>query len=468
MRSSYRRLRRFGLLVLPLVAALSLSGCGDVLDVVAPGILTSEELEGPESVPVAVAGLINDFQSMLEDYILYEGLFTDEFILAGTFPTRFDVDERNIRASNGSVLGDVYEPLNVARFTADTGAVRFATALEKENFGLDDPTQSELDAQETRLREGLANARLRAGYARILLGEMFCQSAIAGNDPEGSEARMEDALGVLQQAETEANEAGLDDVEAAAIVGQARAQLWLATMGAGGVTWADVQTTANRVPASFTAILAERDANSAGEYNEVYATTWGDNWSLRWTVGDGSENSRHNERFTYYTEWETLERIVTDAEGAGLTGEAFNENIQVNAQMEYTSFDDDIPFASQAEADMIEAEALIRMGGAANLAQANGLVNPYRVDWGLAPLDLADPGSFDLAALGLDAAGTYTDLQIQLAVLAREKLRETWLQGTRLGELRRLLASPGIDLFPTGTVGDQTCFPLPEQETTGA
>jgi len=46
-----------------------------------------------------------------------------------------------------------------------------------------------------------------------------------------------------------------------------------------------------------------------------------------------------------------------------------------------------------------------------------------------------------------------------------EKSRTLFLEGQRMGDLRRYLDQYGIDLFPTGPgIKDGTCFPLPNAE----
>ena len=112
--------------------------------------------------------------------------------------------------------------------------------------------------------------------------------------------------------------------------------------------------------------------------------------------------------------------------------------------MKYVSGDAPIVIASGAEAQLIIAEQKLRSG---SLGEAEAILNGLRADhWGLDPLTLS---------------GTLTD---DLRVLARERARELYLTGERIATLRRLL-DDGVDLFPTGKRGSDTCFPLPERET---
>ncbi len=63
-----------------------------------------------------------------------------------------------------------------------------------------------------------------------------------------------------------------------------------------------------------------------------------------------------------------------------------------------------------------------------------------------------------------DAAGTASDTEIR-DKLIDERSRELFMEGQRMGDLRRYLSGFGLDMFPTGPLfGTQTCMPLPDLE----
>ena len=97
--------------------ALVLSSCS--LDVFDPDVVSPDDVSDPASLPIAVTGAIGDLQFALDDYALYSGLFTDEFLLAGTFPTRQEVDERRINFTNTTLNTELYELMHSSRFSAD-------------------------------------------------------------------------------------------------------------------------------------------------------------------------------------------------------------------------------------------------------------------------------------------------------------------------------------------------------------
>ena len=161
--------------------------------------------------------------------------------------------------------------------------------------------------------------------------------------------------------------------------------------------------------------------------------------ALRWTVGDGTISAVGNEKWPYFDEWVSLGLLMPRPDL-----ESFNPIIPVVHQMVYVSGNAPIVVASGAEAQLIMAEQKLRAGDSGGAAQ---IVNALRADhWGLEPIAFS-------GTLGED-----------LRVMARERARELYLTGERIGTLRRLLAD-GVDLFPTGKSGSDTCFPLPERET---
>lgn len=407
--------------------AIGVTGCDldTVLEVDRPGVLTEEELTDPADLPVVASAPAAAFTEAFDNYVRYSGLFVDEFIAAGTFPTRVEVDERAILPENATVTDEVAEPLHRAVLTGDT-----VVSILRSRVGVEDFDQGAV-------ANGIARGLLYGAYARVLIAELYCQSPLATDPFEGgpnqsSDAIMQSALDMFEDAEAAATDAGLASAAAAAQVGQARALLWLGQ-------YAQAATVASTVPTGFE-YYVEYSNNDPDEYNEVYRLTYGVIDALRWTVGDGTTVVRHNEAYAYYDEWVALGRIDPSP---ALT--AFNTSVPVRLQLEYDDPGDNILLASAAEADMIQAEAALRAG---DFGTANDRVNPYRAEWELADLD------FETDA---------TDLQGRLELLAQERARELWMTGTRQGTLRRLL-DDGVDLYPTGTQGTQTCWPVPAQE----
>lgn len=459
------RVVRLASLALAVAIAGGAAACDmdELLQVDRPGTLETGELGGASAIPLTVAGLLGDFSEAVDDYVLYAGLFTDEFILGGTFPTREEVDRREIPHENTSVREDTTEPLQISRFSADNARTAFGDAVT-------DPPADFSDTDLARAEEGLMFAQYFAAYTRMLLAEQYCETAIAVGPFQTSNQLMAEALALFETAEATA--AGVEDqdfeasatIEIAARVGQARAHMWLGQ-------YAEALADAQRVPDDFVYEI-DYSSNSFQQYNEVAGWTWalsGFTSTARWTIGWTNNNQiRRGEVWPYFQEWVDAGMITVDAPVP-----LFNESIPAaNAPNIYRNADDPIVAASGYEADMYEAEVLLRQG---NDGGAETIVNARRADWGLAGIDLP--------------AGTVQDWGDEMA---REYARAMWLTGHRQGVLRRfategataptdLRAAPtgaGIDLYPPpfpatlaenpATRGDvpypQICFPTDAQE----
>ncbi len=438
-RPTVRRLL-MGALFGAIVTATGACGFRDPLRVEDPGTLTDDELTGVGAIPATVNGLIGQFHEALDDYARYACLFTDECILAGTFPSRVEVENRRISTSNVSLDDEVYEPIHTARFQADDIVRAFSEI---------DTSDPEFATVLGLIDQGIAAGYLYGAYTRILLAELYCESAIAAGPYAFSDARMTEALGLLETAESEATSRGLTSFANAAIVGQARAHLWL---GQDGEAAAD----AGRVPAGFE-FFASYSENDNPSYNEVHASSWGrGGWVIRWTVGDGTAPERNNEQFGLtsttqygidlaYDQWVSL-GLIDPAPGPNFV--AFNSAIPVRLQMLYQDGFAPILMASKAEADHIAAEAAIRGG---DYTGANDLVNPYRSARGLPDIDYA----------------ALADDDTRLVQLAQDRNRELWLTGERQGTFRRLFRRDNIDLYTPVTSGatfNQVCWPVHQQE----
>ncbi len=410
---------RRGWSVAAAIMVLMGTGCDSLLEVDDPVNLTPDDLAGDAPVDLTINGMRGAFQEMMDNYVLHTGMLTDEFVLSGTFPYRQDIDERAVQTNNQGLLGELYTPLSVARFMADTSVVILQGALDG---GGGDPSP---------LAAGIALGKYFGGFTRALLAESFCRSPIAGGNALSSDERMADALAVFGEAVTAAQAAGMTDLVAAARVGQARAHLWLKQ-------YSEAAAVAAQVPADFE-FKAYYSANSVGQFNRVADVTYALNDALRWTVGDGTVDAVGRERWAYFDEWVAIGLLTPRPDL-----ESFNPLIPVVRQMKYQTADAPIVVASGSEAQLIIAEQKMRSG---DRAGAEAIFNSLRnAHWGLPPLTLS---------------GT---LEQDLPILARERAREMYLTGERIGTLRRLLAE-GIDLFPTGKSGTDTCFPLPERET---
>ena len=437
-------------LSLVLAGVLVLPACNGILDIDQTGIIVFEDVEasGPAAVPALVNGMVGNYQEVVDDVIRYSALLTDEMILSGTFETRLEVDRRRIQVNNSTLTGAMYTPLHQARMQADTTV----DLLQKR---LQDPAFEEVLDE---LNEGIALGKLYGGFSRIWLAELYCWSILTGMFPESSplipDDRMSQALTFLQQAETQAAMAGLEEIRLAAIAGQARAHLWLRN-------FPQAAALAAAVPRDFV-YWAEFSQNDPSQYNEMYMFTWGDIQAIRWTVGNGTRPTRGNERWEHFDEFISLNLLEFEPEGFT----AFSSVFPVSLQGLYNRADSRVLVASGAEAMLIRAEVAVRSGQTATAEQfLNDLRSDYSlqatIQWGVDPPDSAD----ELTDLTL--AGTFAQ---DLRTVAAERARELWLTGDRLTTSRRLRLDPtvNIDLFPPVKTringGDDIAFPIVQLE----
>jgi len=418
-------------------ALLSVAGCG--LDVTDPDIVEPEDVyEDPNSVSLILAGLVEDFQSGMDLYVLFSGMFVDEFIHANTYPNQIRVDRREI------LPGEVREPyvqLHVSRMSADVALSSFERM--QENPGAD----PEL------LRRGIAYALYYGAYARLLLAEMYCQSILGGGDPTAAgfepapllpDERMRDALARFAEAEEAAGAAGLQDLAKAARIGRARSQMWLGEYSAAASLIAGVDPEFR--------FLARYSSNSPLQWNYVYAYTHGDVVEIRYTVGDGSAPQRFLERFAFYDEWVDIGLI--DPEPAP----RFRVFIPGSLQLIYggrevppnpTGRAAPIIIASGFGAAIMQAEAAYRAG---DLVQAELLING-RLTTGV------NPHGKTFAPVRFTG-----DFEADIREIGRAYSAGLWLTGHRLGFMRRVVRNDGVDLYPAEQPGRDTAFPLMLQE----
>jgi hypothetical protein len=426
-----------------------LSGCDGVLEGDHSGVILPDELEeaGPAAVPTLVNGMVGNYHELVDDIVLFTSLFTDEMIGAGTFPDRAQVDRRRIRPSNLSLSG-LYSGVHLTRFQADTTVFQFQARLSDPLFEdvVDD------------LNEGIALGKLIGGYTRIWLAELYCWSILTGLFPEEAPLmpndRMQQAIGVLQEAEAQAAANDLEDVRLAAIVGQARAQLWLGN-------FQQASGLAAQVPRNFI-YWSEYSNNDPAQYNGVYTFTWGDPQLIHWTIGDGSSVGRGNERWEHLLQFAGLNLLTNRP--AGFT--SADSSIPVVLQILYNRAENNVLVASGLEARLIRAEAAVRAG---QTEMAEDLINDLRTDYSLRATVLwgVPPPTAQGALQPIQLTG---DLEADVRRVADERARELWLTGDRMTTARRLRLDPavGINLFPAIKVtldgGDDIAFPMAQEE----
>lgn len=423
--------------------ALSLAGCdlSELLQVEDPDVATPASLDNPQALPAVLAGAKSEFQvaysgnTGAEGQINLSGMFADELLNAESFPTRIEVDQRNVRVDNATTQG-LFRQLARARASAEFAIGKF----EKFDAGV----------------PGHAEALSLAGFASILFGENYCSGVPFSLVTEAGETIFGEPLTTEQMFDTAVarfDEAltmvgPTSDLGALARVGKARAQLALGLFNEAAAT---VGGSAG-VEDDFL-YLVEHSENSGREQNGVFVFMA---IAERWTVSDNEGinglpfRSDNDPRVPY------RRSPATDV--------GFDNFTPQFDQLKYPSRSADVPLATGLEARLIEAEADLR--------------NNMPVAW-LTKLNAlrANPPSYT----GVDA-GALPPLVAPATQAAREDLHFKeraywlWLTSHRLGDLRRMIKVYGRaedEVFPTGPYprsniggqyGTDVNLPLPVDE----
>src|SRR5689334_11718492 len=147
----------FGRRLLGLLAlALTLGACKDVLEVSNEQDILDQNLDSPDAVTPMMNGVIGDYALAYANAIDIIGLFGQEFIHTGSFPTWREV-ETGVGTRPSAVGNDVYRNASRAIWVADTSAVRFRAVLP--------------DAEK---RFELATVLMWGGFAHFMLADNFC------------------------------------------------------------------------------------------------------------------------------------------------------------------------------------------------------------------------------------------------------------------------------------------------------
>jgi starch-binding outer membrane protein, SusD/RagB family len=437
-----------GLHRLAIVAALALplTACDldDLLTVPDPEVATPEVLQGESGLPILLAGAQSDFQVAFggsdasEGQISMVGLFTDEFHYTSTFPTRVQVDRRDIPITN-STMEDIHRRLQRAR----ASAARAVAAYEEFDANSADHAQS-------------LNL---LGYTYIMFGENYCsgvpfsqltsEGATVYGAPQTTPQMFEAAAAAFQKAEAAANAAGSSAQANLARVGRGRALLNLGR-------YAEAATAVAAVPTSFV-YEVEHSENSGRENNGVYVYQWVEQ---RWSVADRQGTNG----LPYRSDNDPRVAYERGSVEAGSDSLGF-DNSPLWVQLKYDSYSAPSELASGVEARLIQAEAALQAG---NTATFLSTLNALRT---------SPPAYSDLAA-PLAATTLPSTAAGRVDLLFKE--RAYWLYATahRLGDQRRLIRQYGRNqatVFPVGEYGTwspdkegeygtDVNFPIPKDE----
>lgn len=391
--------------------AMALGACDT--SVTNPGPVQDEFLSNAEAHAAVVNGMGRNLAEAL-NWIGYTGASVAREIHPAGSTGSFGI---TVRWQRGE-LGPTDEDLNThwnqaqqARWLAENGIARM------EESGA--------------TQELLAQAYLWAGYANRLLGENMCQAVIDGGAPLESTEFLNRAEAAFGQAAT----LGSGDVKSAAMAGRASVRVHLGK-------WSEAVADAAQVPTSFNYHIPYFNTGEEALLNRIQ-------WS--------SASTPYRAHTQWNTAWEGYYMATGDKRVAwketNEEGDAAIDccgKVPWYPQMKYPDPAADMRLSSGREMRLIQAEKKLMDG-----------------DWNGA---LADINAIRTAA-GAPAASAASATEAW-TMLKRERGIELWLEGRRLGDLRRWEANgtPGaLDHLEevnadSHLTRQDLCFPIPPSE----
>jgi hypothetical protein len=431
-------------------AAVAAAACNDFLGVPNPSAVQVGSLADSLNAPTLLNGAIGQFQTMLAAVAMYGGVLSDETRAAHVNISFAPVDQRTVVNLN-DLLNGIYNPIQQARYSADTVGDRISGYAN--------------NAKERDLR--VARMRALGGYTYMFLGENFCSAPINGGASQTPQQlfqaalpRFDEAIAVVRAAKAAGNTAlSGDSILGLALVAAARTSLDL------GDT-AKARTYAAQVAAPFTEYRTYYTegipASTASPVNPYYNATGSPTTS---TANTGNATGG----FTYAAGslWLTVDSafIGLNDPRVPMTQRRVNA---MNGTPQFVpnkpkSFGGYVapsasapggaamtPGASIRVASVLEAQYILAEVNGGN-AQTLAFVNQQRAANGQGP-------------------STATTAAAVLADLRDQRRREFYLDGHRLGDLRRYKRTYNVDQFPSGpyytggTYGSVECFPIPIAE----
>lgn len=388
----------------------SVTACRDsFLQVTNPNVIDATTVDPTSGAATLAASAQQNFATALGWLIMYGAWFSGEANVSDTFPTRNEFGFRVVSDLNGSLLGDVWQPISLAA----------ASSKLVLDLTLPNPTTN----------VSLARAAAFRGFSVLQMATDFCTGSLSSG-PELTTAQMLDTSIVwFGKAIEVGNANGTADGKAlanAALVGRARAKLQK-----GDKTGAKAD--ADAVSAGFTFNLNYTDdlSNRTRLSNRLWQFTFD-----RGSVSVPSFFQVNDPR----VQWLAPSQHKLQPQDV-VPGGFF-------IQQKYPSYASPIRLASKLEADYISAEA------SGDVALQLALINARRT-----------ANSQPAYSGPTDAASVMTELYTQRAY-------EFYLEGKRVADFRRSpsstkgIAAAGSAYVKPGyqPVGSQTCYPLPRAE----
>ena len=384
-----RRMSKAGLLI-ALIGAFGLSGCGDIFDVTNPGQIQDQDLNRLDAIPPLVTGISADYSVFRASSAIRGAYIGDEVVGSTSGPVGRDQERGLVRAED---VNGQWNDVQRARFAAEDGIRRMQEVMQGdfENSAL------------------AARAHVFATLANLGFGESWCEVVFEGGPALPRSAAFERSLEWVQRGIPIAERTGSANFRLAMIGASATAHLWL---GNGSAAVA----AAAQIPTEFV-------------FNAVYSAN-----SLR--EENAWENETHNRQNTSLFNTRA-DRVPQDPRAPYTDCVAFEERCVSNVGSDGTTpflraekfptRSAPIPAVTGREMRLIEAEVAIMNG---NVSLAIEKMNAVRALF--SGLEMIDPADYPAVA-----ASSFDKDDPVWRLLDEERFFGLWLEGKRLGDLHR-------------------------------
>lgn len=381
--------------LLTLPVTISLTSCD--LSVEAFDLIEDADLDKIEAIPALVAGAAGDYVFATINpggggLFNASALLSDEMVHVGTFEALRGLSNGFSRDDWVEVQG-WWSSASRARWVAENGIIRIKELV-------DNPDNNPY----------LARMMMFAGHANRLMGDNFGHAVIDGGPLQHRRVFYERAETYFTDAIEVATNANRPDIARSALGGRAHVRMNLGD-------WEGAVSDASEIPTEFV-YEAIYSSNSSREYNQYY-----------WWAHDRPENGIWG---TPFAEW----GLQVDAGGSPVEGATGDPRVPYEItgdlggdgtrpfwrQKKFTSRDDNIPMVKGTEMRLVEAEAALVLHQ--DVESAIGKINEVREYYN-------NSRGYNLPLVSANTLDEAWEL------LMKERGIELWLEGKRLGDLRR-------------------------------
>lgn len=393
------------------VVALAATACS--LDVTNPSVIDADRFNPNDDGEMLSLSAQTLFFGSFQTAVQSGALLSEELWSGAAAAEPNDVSRRTLNPVNLQVNSTVFSPLSRA----------FVTNDEVVNT-LTGGTGAESDVN-------LARAAMNAAFSLVFQAEYMCSGVMRQSAALTPDQLLDSAIVRFQKAVavgTAASATGAADggrIVNASNVGMARAQLQRGDLAAAVTSAALVQP-----GAADYAVITIDDAANRSLGNNIFSSTTGR------TISVPALYQITDTRIP----WTSTGRPAQDATLTNLV-----------AQLKYGGFASPLRIASYLEARYIAAEARLKQGDA---AAALALIE-----------ERTAPAVAGAAATALTSSST-------IGRLMELRAREFWLEGKKLGDIRRnpdaraYYQGAGAPFYKgTSSFGSDVCFPIPQEET---